>query len=75
MISWNDFEIETYFTIIHFQVLLHVMLSTKVTHESRSVNICKFHGEMGDTVHLLQVGEEQENIKNENNEFEQHKAK
>ena len=51
------------------------MLSTKVTHESRSVNICKFHSEMGDTVHLLQVGEEQENIKNENNEFEQHKAK
>ena len=51
------------------------MLLTKLTHESRSVNICKFHSEMGDTVHLLQVGEEQENIKNENNEFEQHKAK
>ena len=51
------------------------MLSTKVTHENRLVNICEFHSEMGDTVHVLQVGEEQENIKNENNEFEQHKAK
>ena len=65
----------TYFTISHFQMLLHVMLSTKVTYESRSVNICKFHREMGDSVHLLQVGDEQGNIKDENNEFEQHKAK
>ena len=55
-------------TVIHFHVLLHVMLTTKVTHESRSVNIGKFHGETGDNAfHLLQIGEEQDNKKNKNN--------
>ena len=44
------------------------MLTTKVTHESKSVNICKFHCEIDDNAfHLLQVGEEQENMKNKNN--------
>ena len=63
-------------TIIHFQVLFHVMLTTRVTCESRSVYICKFYGEkIENTFHLLQVGEDRENTKNENNKFEQHRTK
>ena len=39
-----------------------------VNENSKSVNICKFHGEIDDNAfHLLQIGEEQENMKNKNN--------
>ena len=64
-------------TIIHFQVLLNIMLTTRVTCENRSVYIFKFHGEkIENTFHLLQVGEDRENTKNEKkNKFEQHRTK
>ena len=40
------------------------MLTTRVTRESRSVYICKVHGEkIENTFDLLQVGEDRENTK------------